>query len=85
MKITSVDVHKVETNDPRMKGFATVKIDDCFLIRDIRIREGKNGLFLAMPNRKTSSGKYVDSAHPINKETRQMFLDAVLEEYNKQD
>ena len=49
MKITSVNVRKVEKEDSRMKGIASVLIDDCFAVHDIRIIEGDNGLFIAMP------------------------------------
>lgn len=82
MKITSVNVHK-KNDDTRMKGIASVLIDDCFAIRDIRIIEGKDGLFIAMPSRKNSAGVYHDIANPINTETRKMFEDAIFEEYNK--
>ena len=55
MKITSVNVHK-KNDDTRMKGIASVLLDDCFVIRDIRIIEGKEGLFIAMPSRKNKRG-----------------------------
>lgn len=86
MKITSVNVRIAENTEKesRMKGIASVIIDDCFAIHDIRIIEGENGLFTAMPSRKTSSGEYRDVAHPINGECRKMFNDAILEEYKKQ-
>lgn len=84
MKITSVNVHK-KNDDTRMKGIASVLIDDCFAIRDIRIIEGNDGLFIAMPSRQNKEGEYHDIAHPINKETRKMFEDAILEEYNKEE
>ena len=80
MKITSVNVHK-KNDETRMKGIASVLLDDCFVIRDIRIIEGKDGLFIAMPSRKTSTGGYRDIAHPINPEVRSMFEDAILEAY----
>ena len=83
MEITSVTIRKVEKEDSRMKGIASVLLDDCFAIHDIRIIEGDNGLFVAMPSRKTSVGEYRDIAHPINPETRKMFEDKVLEAYNK--
>jgi len=84
MKITSVNVHK-KNDDTRMKGIASVLLDDCFVIRDIRIIEGKEGLFIAMPSRKNADGEYHDIAHPINKETRQLFEEAILAEYNKEE
>ena len=81
MKITSVNVRITEKEDTRMKGIASVLIDDCFAIHDIRIIEGDNGLFIAMPSRKTATGSYRDIAHPINPEVRSMFEDAILEAY----
>ncbi len=81
MKITSVNVRKVEKEGSRMKGIASVLIDDCFAIHDIRIIEGDNGLFIAMPSRKTANGGYRDIAHPINPETRALFEEAILEAY----
>ena len=81
MKITSVNVRKVEKEGSRMKGIVSVLIDDCFAIHDIRIIEGDNGLFIAMPSRKTANGGYRDIAHPINPETRALFEEAILEAY----
>ena len=81
MKITSVNVRKVEKEGSRMKGIASVLIDDCFAINDIRIIEGDNALFIAMPSRKTATGEYRDIAHPINPETRALFEEAILEAY----
>lgn len=83
LKITSVNVRKVEKEDNRMKGIATVIIDECFAIHDIRIIEGEKGLFIAMPSRKTPTGEYRDIAHPINTETREIFTSAILDAYNK--
>ena len=85
MKITSVTVRKIEKENSRMKGIASVLIDDSFAVHDIRIIEGDNGLFIAMPSRKTPTGGYRDIAHPINPEVRKMFEEAILEEYNKED
>ena len=81
MKITSVTVRKIEKENSRMKGIASVLLDDCFAVHDIRIIEGDNGLFIAMPSRPTSTGGYRDIAHPINAETRQIFEKAILEAY----
>ena len=84
MKITSVNVHK-KNDETKMKGIASVLLDECFVIRDIRIIEGKDGLFIAMPSRKNANGEYHDIAHPINADTRKMFEDAILAEYNKEE
>jgi len=83
MKITSVNVRKIEKEGSRMKGIASVLLDDSFAVHDIRIIEGDNGLFIAMPSRKTAAGGYRDIAHPINPEVRSMFEDAILEAYEK--
>ena len=85
MKITSVNVRKIEKEGSRMKGRASVLIDDGLAIHNIRIIEGKDGLFIAMPSRKNADGEYHDIAHPINAETRKMFEDAIFEAYNKEE
>lgn len=83
LKITSVIVRKIDKENSRMKGIASVTIDEAFAIHDIRIIDGENGLFIAMPSRPIPTGGYKDVAHPINTETRQMFEKAILDEYNK--
>ena len=83
MKITSVSVRKITKENSRLRGIASVFIDDAFAIHDIRIIEGDNGLFIAMPSRKTATGEYRDVCHPINRDVRKEFTDAILEEYNK--
>lgn len=81
MKITNVSIRKVEKEDSRMKGIASVLLDDEFAVHDIRIIEGTKGLFIAMPSRKTSVGEYRDIAHPISQETRSMFEKEILDAY----
>ncbi|MFA5696239.1 MAG: septation regulator SpoVG [Bacilli bacterium] len=83
MKITSVNVRKIEKEDSRMRGIASILIDDCFAVHDIRIIEGDKGIFIAMPSRKTATGGYRDIAHPVTPEARKMFEDAILPEYEK--
>ena len=83
MKITSVNVRKIEKEGSRMKGIASVLLDDSFAVHDIRIIEGDNGLFIAMPSRKTATGGYRDIAHPINPEVRAMFEEAILKAYDE--
>jgi len=82
VKITSVKVRKIEKEGSRMKGKASVVLDDCFVVKDIRIIQGEDKLFVAMPSRKNLDGEPRDVAHPINSETRKMFEDAIIEEYN---
>jgi len=84
MEITNVRVRVVKKDNSKMRGFASVTIDDEFVVHDIRILEGENGLFLAMPSKQVAPGEYRDIAHPINAEARQLFTDAILEEYNKE-
>ena len=81
MEITSVTVRKEEKENSKMKGKASVLIDDCFAVHDIRIIEGNDGLFIAMPSRQQANGEYRDIAHPINSQTRKMFEDKILEAY----
>ena len=83
MQLTSVTVRKIEKEGSRMKGIASVLIDDSFAVHDIRIIEGDNGLFTAMPSRKTATGGYRDIAHPINPEVRKMFDETIIAEYKK--
>ncbi len=83
MKITNVSIRKVEKEDSRMKGIASVLLDDEFAVHDIRIIEGTKGLFIAMPSRKTSTGGYRDIAHPISQEVRSMFEKEILDAYEK--
>ena len=86
MKITSVTVKKIDKENSRMKGIASVLLDDAFAVHDIRIIEGDNGLFIAMPSKKIEvNGETIfkDIAHPINTETRQMFEKEILDAYEK--
>lgn len=85
MKITSVNVKKVEKEGSRMKGKASILLDDSFAVHDIRIIEGDSGLFIAMPSRKTATGGYRDIAHPINPDVRKQFEDAIIDAYNSED
>lgn len=85
MEITSVKVHKINREDSKMKAYVTVTLDDCFVVRNIRVIEGANGLFIAMPSRKINDEEFEDIAHPINKETRSMFEEKIIEEYNKSE
>ena len=82
MKITDVRVRKV-AEDGKMKAIVSVTFDDEFVVHDIKVIEGQNGLFIAMPSRKMADGEFRDIAHPINAATRQKIQDAVFEEYEK--
>ena len=81
MEITEVRAKRIN-GDNRLVGIAAITIDNCFVVHELRIIEGKNGLFVAMPSRKMPNGDYKDVAHPINSETRNMIEKIVLETYN---
>ena len=81
MEITNVRVRVVDKENSKMRGFASVTIDNQFVVHDIRILEGDSGLFLAMPSKQTAPGEYRDIAHQINQEALKIFTDAILAEY----
>ena len=81
MNITDVKVFLRESN--QLKAFVNMVIDDAFIIRNIKVIEGDNGLFVAMPSRRVSSGEYRDIAHPINTETRNMIERIIIEKYKE--
>lgn len=83
MKITNVEIKKVEKEGSRLRGVANITLNNCLAIHNIRIIEGSKGLFVAMPSRKTEEGKYVDLVHPINSETRKMFEEEIMAKYNE--
>ena len=80
MQITDVRLRKVNSEN-RMKAVASVTFDNEFVIHDIKVIESQNGLFIAMPSRKTPNGEFKDIAHPINAETREKIQKAILEAY----
>lgn len=84
INITEVKVVKIE-NNIRVKGIASITIDDSFVVHDIKILESEKGLFVAMPSRRTPAGEFKDIAHPINAETREIIQKAVLNEYERED
>lgn len=83
MEITKVYVNKVSKEGSRLKAYATIEIDGCLEINNIRIIEGKERIFCAMPSRKINDEKFEDYVHPKNQETRDLFETKILEEYNK--
>ena len=84
MKITDVRVRIVKKDDSKLKAVASVTFDDCFVIHDIKIIEGSDGPFIAMPSRKTNDGEYKDIAHPIKQETREEIIKAILAAYTEE-
>lgn len=82
MKITAVNMRLVDRE--KVKAFASITIDDEFVVHDLRIVQGEKGLFVAMPSRRLPNGEFRDVAHPIKSEIREMVQNAVLEEYERQ-
>ena len=82
MEITDVRVRKVNT-EGKMKAVVSVTFDNEFVVHDVKVVEGNNGLFVAMPSRKTPEGDFRDIAHPISSASREKIQTKVLEEYGK--
>ncbi|MDK6863695.1 MULTISPECIES: septation regulator SpoVG [Nosocomiicoccus] len=83
MKITDVRLRKVNNQDTRMKALASITFDDAFVVHDLRVIEGNNGLFVAMPSKRTADGEFRDIAHPINSEMRQHVQEEVMRVYDE--
>jgi stage V sporulation protein G len=83
MNITEVRIRKVKKDDSKLKAVASITIDDCFVVHDIKVIDGNEGAFIAMPSRKTPDGEYKDIVHPLNTETRERIRDIILTEYDK--
>ena len=81
MQVTELRIRKV-TSDGKLKAYVTVTFDNCFVVHNVKIIEGKDGLFIAMPSKKTSTGEYKDVAHPISPEFRTELQNKILDEYN---
>ncbi|MBR5438926.1 MAG: septation regulator SpoVG [Clostridia bacterium] len=84
MKISDIRIRLVQKEDSKLKGVASMTIDDCFVVHDIKIIEGQEGYFIAMPSRKASDGEYKDIVHPINTETREMIISVILDAFKQE-
>ncbi len=82
MNITDVRIRKIK-DDGKMKAVVSVTFDDSFVVHDIKIIEGQNGLFVAMPSRKVGDMEYKDIAHPIHQKMRDYVAGVIFEEYEK--
>ena len=80
MKITDIKIRKI-TNEERLKAIVSVTFDNEFVVHDIKVIEGENKLFVAMPSRKGKDGIYRDIAHPINIEMREYLHDQIMDAY----
>ena len=83
MKITDIRIRLIPNGDSKLKAVATITIDNCFVVHDIKVLEGNQGYFVSMPSRKTPDGQYKDVAHPLNTPTREELNKAVLAEFEK--
>ena len=81
MQITEVNVFPV--NEEKLKAYVAITFDNCFVVRDLKIINGKDGLFVAMPSKKRKDGIFKDIAHPLNNDTRNLIESAVLKAYNE--
>jgi stage V sporulation protein G len=79
MEVTEVRVFPV--NEDKLKAYATITLDDCFVVRDLKIINGNNGFFVAMPSKRRKDGTFRDTAHPLNNQTRDKIESKVLEQY----
>jgi stage V sporulation protein G len=82
MEVTEVRVFPVD--EEKLRAYVTITIDNCFVVRDLKVIKGNNGLFVAMPSKKRKDGTFRDTAHPLNNETREMIESRVLAEYEKE-
>lgn len=80
MEITDIRIRRIEA-EGKMKAVVSVTFDNEFVVHDIKIIESQNGLFIAMPSRKTPDGEFKDIAHPINSAAREKLQKAILEKY----
>jgi stage V sporulation protein G len=81
MQVTEVRVFPVQ--EDKLKAYVTITLDQCFVVRDLKVIRSGTGYFVSMPSKKRSDGSYKDVAHPINKETRAMMEQKILEEYER--
>ncbi len=81
MEITEVKVFPI--HEEKLKAFVSIVFDQCFMVNDIKIIQGREGLFISMPSRKKKNGEFKDVAHPLNNETRRMIEEKVLGEYHR--
>ena len=81
MNITQVRVFPVE--EDKLKAFVSIILDDCFVVSDIKIIQGNNGLFISMPSKKRKNGTFRDIAHPLNNETRRKLEETIIAKYQE--
>ncbi len=80
MNITDVQIFLA--NEEKLKAYATITFDDCFIVRDLKIIQGSSGLFIAMPAKRRKDGTFKDIAHPLNQEMRALIEQKVFDAYH---
>ena len=83
MKITDIRIRLINNEESKLKAVASITIEDCFVVHDIKVLEGNQGFFVSMPSRKTPEGEYKDIAHPIKVATREEIKNLILSAYAK--
>ena len=81
MEISEIKVFPVD--EEKLKAFVSIVFDRCFMVNDIKVIQGREGLFISMPSRRKRNGRFKDVAHPLNNETRRMIEDRILAEYEQ--
>jgi stage V sporulation protein G len=81
LEVTDCRVRPCSKEDEKLKAFATITLNNCFVVTDLKVIQGNKGLFVAMPSRRRKDGKFRDIAHPLNRETRALIENRVLELY----
>ncbi len=81
MQITQIHVFPVD--EDKLKAYVSVILDNCFVVSDIKVIQGADGLFISMPSKRRKNGTYRDVAHPLNQETRRWFEEAIIGEYRQ--
>ena len=82
MEITEIKIFAVD--EKRVKAYSSVVFDECFIVRDLKVIQGDNKLFVAMPSKRMKDGSYRDTVHPLNNDMRRKVETSVLEAYDKE-
>ena len=83
MEITEIRLRKIE-GESKLKASASVTFGGVFVVRDFRVIEGNDGLFVAMPSTRMKDGNFIDTAHPIDKDFRLKLIEAIMDKYNEE-
>ena len=81
MEITEIKIYPA--NEGKLKAYATMVFDNCFIVRDLKVIKSDKGYFVSMPSRRKKDGSFKDIVHPLNSETRKDVEERIIEEYRK--